>query len=80
MLPPLPYFIVCIRSLSAPSTAVPICCMVRPTQVFMALRFSATVMPMIAPAAMPAAIPRQNAVSHISITPLLTRLVLPCKA
>ena len=67
------------KTLSAPSTAVPICCMVRPTQVFMALRFSATVMPMIAPAAMPAAIPRQNAVSHISITPLLTRLVCPHK-
>mgnify|MGYP005963256465 CR=1 FL=1 len=80
MLPPLTYFIVCIRSLSAPSTAVPICCMVLPTQVFMALRFSATVMPMSAPATMPAAIPRQNAVSHISITPLLTRLFCPRKA
>ena len=46
--------------------ALPICCMVRPTQVFMDFRLGETAIPTIAPSTMPAPIPRQKTVFSIS--------------
>lgn len=47
-------------------------CMVRPTQVFMVLRFGIAAAPIIAPRTIPMPIPRQRSVHIISFTLLVT--------
>ena len=75
------YSMVCRKSSQALSTALPMCCMVRPTQVFMDLCRGETAMPTAAPSTMPAPIPHQNAVFSISLTLLFAqRQYAPCAA
>ena len=75
------YSMACRKSSQALSTALPMCCMVRPTQVFMDLCRGETAMPTAAPSTMPAPIPHQNAVFSISLTLLFAqRQYAPCAA
>ena len=75
------YSMVRRKSSQALSTALPMCCMVRPTQVFMDLCRGETAMPTAAPSTMPAPIPHQNAVFSISLTLLFAqRQYAPCAA
>ena len=75
------YSMACRKSSQALSTALPMCCMVRPTQVFMDLCRGETAMPTAAPSTMPAPIPHQNAVFSISLTLLFAqRQYAPCTA
>ena len=75
------YSMACRKSSQALSTALPMCCMVRPTQAFMDLCWGETAMPTAAPSTMPAPIPHQNAVFSISLTLLFAqRQYAPCAA
>lgn len=75
------YSMACRKSSQTLSTALPMCCMVRPTQVFMDLCRGETAMPTAAPSTMPAPIPHQNAVFSISLTLLFAqRQYAPCAA